>query len=63
MTAEEIRAMAPLCTSFASELREIFGEARIERIAEGELNLGKPDENIYATCLYRGDGLPMLEGR
>ena len=59
MTAEEVRKAAPKCTSFAAELRKVFWDVRIERLDEGGLKRGKPDENVYASCLYRGDGKPM----
>lgn len=59
MTAEEVRKLAPKCTRVARELREVFGEAKIERLSEGGLELGKPDGNVYATCFYRADGMPF----
>ena len=59
MTADEIRKKAPQCTSVARELREVFGEAKIERLNEGGLRLGKPDEHVYASCRYGGDGMPI----
>ena len=61
MTADEVRKRAPLCTAVASELREVFGEAKIERLREGGLDLGKPDENVYAMCRYGADGWPIEE--
>lgn len=59
MTADEIARIAPTATAVARELREVFGEAKIERLNEGGLQLGKPDEHVYASCLYGGDGMPI----
>lgn len=59
MTADEVRRFAPECTRIAARLRWEFGEAKIERLSERGFELGKPDERIYATCLYAGDGLPI----
>lgn len=63
MTADEVRRRAPKCTQFAGELREIFGEAKIERVEEGDLQKGKSDQNVYATCFYSGSGTPILQGK
>lgn len=50
MGVEELRAKAPEATAWADGMREIFGDVKLLRVKEGEVDLGKPDSHSYATC-------------
>ena len=52
-------ALAPFCAAVVNEFRSVFGDVKVERVSEGGLQLGKPDEHVYASCLYGGDGMPI----
>lgn len=59
----EVRAKAPICTAFASQMREVFGEVKLQRLKEGDFEMGKPDQNVYASCIYGAGGKPLSELR
>lgn len=47
----ENHAKAPICARVVSDFRAVFGEGvKVERICEGEVQYGKPDERVYASC-------------
>ena len=60
MTAEETKTKAPISAEFAATMKERFGEAKLVRVNEGEIQ-SKPDPGVYATCFYGGSGKPIAE--
>lgn len=56
MTVEELRAKAPEATAWADGMRAIFGEVKLMRVTEGEVNIDKRPQLEWADCTRRGNG-------